>query len=667
MTAAVGTDVGMEIDTGGRTGAGIGAGQSQAATVFPSSRGQSADWLSANHENSTSSVAGTESFRSRWQATLNAFVSGPIEGQTTGLSTRQATESGTGQGTAIGTRLGTGIEAENADAQADVSGEVSESVEATLPQGSKNSSAAVTPNADAVPRWMEASEQHGESAAGSTAAMPASAQSGVVGWRVAAPQVQSGVVVQNSDASGDARTGRSVKSDRRDSASQRSSTEAQVTANSNGTLATPSAMMANPAAPAPAMQAQILQANFAGSSRSILTDRALSPDREPATSADALTGSAATVRNGAAGAAGIAARSQINSRAATGNPMTATPGGSEDGKASRVPSLAPGDADAAAAKRLTGLPRATGTQDGETQLEPAASQYRTVIGNSLVETIKTRAVNSETYQGASLGVEGNSVFASQSSAATSVAEKPNPEGGRQSPEDATARMAHGDSAGDVSQPVMHAVLAQQAGGSVEASGMARVPAGAEGTANEMTAHAGVSAGAAGGTAAEETFAAMDAGTEVGTPGWIHAGGQTAEAGFQDPALGWVGVRADLSGGNVHAALMPGSTEAAQTLSGHLAGLNSYLAEQHTPVATLTMAAASSGGLETGAGQSMQQGAGQNPGQDAERNTTQGQSSLRPSTTTITTPAVRGTVTESGGLDGVAPMGEMRGRYISVMA
>ena len=120
--------------------------------------------------------------------------------------------------------------------------------------------------------------------------------------------------------------------------------------------------------------------------------------------------------------------------------------------------------------------------------------------------------------------------------------------------------------------------------------MARVPFGAEGTANAMTAHAGVTAGAAAGTAAGETFAAMDAGTEVGTPGWIHAGGQTAEAGFQDPALGWVGVRADMSGGNVHAALMPGSAEAAQTLSGHLAGLNAYLAEQHTPVATLTMAA-----------------------------------------------------------------------------
>ncbi len=198
--------------------------------------------------------------------------------------------------------------------------------------------------------------------------------------------------------------------------------------------------------------------------------------------------------------------------------------------------------------------------------------------------------------------------------------------------------------------------------------MARVPAGAEETANATTAQAGGSAGVAKGTAAGETFAAMDAGTEVGTPGWIHAGGQTAEAGFQDPALGWVGVRADLNGGNVHAALVTGTAEAAETLSGHLAGLNSYLAEQHTPVASLTMSAASGGGAETGAGQSMQQGTGQNLGQDAERNTpTQSQSSLQAETATIPAAAGRGTGIGNGGFDGVVPMGEMRGRHISVMA
>ena len=123
----------------------------------------------------------------------------------------------------------------------------------------------------------------------------------------------------------------------------------------------------------------------------------------------------------------------------------------------------------------------------------------------------------------------------------------------------------------------------------------------------MTSHAGATAGAAAGTTAQETFSALDARTGVGTPGWIHAGGHTAEAGFQDPALGWVGVRADMSGGNIHAALLPGSEDAAQTLSGHLAGLNAYLAEQHTPVETLTLAATGGGGIEANAGQSMQQG------------------------------------------------------------
>jgi hypothetical protein len=118
--------------------------------------------------------------------------------------------------------------------------------------------------------------------------------------------------------------------------------------------------------------------------------------------------------------------------------------------------------------------------------------------------------------------------------------------------------------------------------------------------------------------AQETFAALDAGTgagtAVGTPNWIHAGGRQAEAGFEDPALGWVSVRADLSAGGVHAAVIPGSTEAAQALSGHLAGLSAYLSDQHTPVATLTIAVPGNGGTESGLNQGMQHGTGQETGQ-----------------------------------------------------
>jgi hypothetical protein len=119
----------------------------------------------------------------------------------------------------------------------------------------------------------------------------------------------------------------------------------------------------------------------------------------------------------------------------------------------------------------------------------------------------------------------------------------------------------------------------------------------------------------------QTFAALDGGTSTGAPTWTHAGAQHAEAGFQDPTLGWVGVRADLSGGGIHAAVMPSSADAAVELGGHLSGLNAYLAEHHTPVESLTLGASKStdsGAMSQGTGHGSQpgteQGAGQNSGQ-----------------------------------------------------
>jgi len=107
---------------------------------------------------------------------------------------------------------------------------------------------------------------------------------------------------------------------------------------------------------------------------------------------------------------------------------------------------------------------------------------------------------------------------------------------------------------------------------------------------------GGAAGEAGGFS-HDPFATLDQGTLSTAPTWVHAGAQHAEAGFEDPALGWVGVRADLSAGGVHAALVPGSAEAAATLGGHLAGLNAYLAERNSPVESVTLAA--HGGMTQG--------------------------------------------------------------------
>ena len=89
----------------------------------------------------------------------------------------------------------------------------------------------------------------------------------------------------------------------------------------------------------------------------------------------------------------------------------------------------------------------------------------------------------------------------------------------------------------------------------------------------------------------ETFAALDAGDNTAATRWIHAGRNTAEAGFEDPALGWVGVRAQVGPGGVHATVVPVSADAAQALSTHFSGLSAYLSQHRTPVETLTMGAA----------------------------------------------------------------------------
>jgi hypothetical protein len=127
-----------------------------------------------------------------------------------------------------------------------------------------------------------------------------------------------------------------------------------------------------------------------------------------------------------------------------------------------------------------------------------------------------------------------------------------------------------------------------------------------------------SAGTGGQADSRESFATLDAGTATGRGVWVHAGAQRAEAGFQDPALGWVGVRAETGGGGVHAAVVPGSDEAARVLGSQLGGLNAYLADQHRQVDSLTLAAPeghSSGlALDRGTSQDLQQGPGQDRGQ-----------------------------------------------------
>lgn len=132
------------------------------------------------------------------------------------------------------------------------------------------------------------------------------------------------------------------------------------------------------------------------------------------------------------------------------------------------------------------------------------------------------------------------------------------------------------------------------------------------------------------TTPDDAFAALDAAAAPGRPTWTHATPRQAEAGFEDPALGWVSVRADLSGGGIHASLVPGSAQAAQDLGKHMDGLNTYLAEQHTQVDSLVVASPVGRGAgstaDDGSRQGMQQGMdqGTNQGTDHGANQRSGQ-------------------------------------------
>jgi hypothetical protein len=246
--------------------------------------------------------------------------------------------------------------------------------------------------------------------------------------------------------------------------------------------------------------------------------------------------------------------------------------------------------------------------------------------------------------------------------AAASAGRPSVESSDPSAQLAVARGAHEGTRVEASAaaPVIgpHLVAAQAPGAS-DAAAWVRDAAGAR-----ETLSAAAASGSAGTPAtARETFAALDSGldtrTAVGTPSWVHAGGQRAEAGFEDPALGWVSVRADLSGGSVHAAVVPGSAEAAQALSGHMAGLSAYLADEHAPVATLTMAHPYASAMDAGVGQNPQQGSGGEQSSAAAP-----QNGTQPSGGTA---AAASATASRGGFEARQDAAAGRGVHISVMA
>ena len=688
MTATMIVDACMEIGAEGRAGAGPGTRPRLAATVFMPSKGQGASQLSAAAETSETSVSGAESLRFRWQAVLHASGLGTGAGSVTEQGTAVRQRLGTALGTELGTEPGTEVDAGSTNEKVDAAEGIGAVQETPLPHLSHRRVTADIPNAASATSQESGTAEQTNTLAGVNQATPPLLQHGASALTTAvATQVQSSAATQNSSATAGSHAGRSAKSERRESATQRANEKPQTAVISEGLLAMPAQLAANAVMPASAVQAETLAVNLLASPQSTVADSALNTNRVPDRGKGTATELATTVRDDAVGAAQIKVQAGVNSRvvaeisaaAIPGRPegsetrevsAAAIPGRPEGREAREVQTFAVGDAVVFEAEQQAELPRSTSTHVEAPQLQPASGEHRTEptsdeqrTGSGNPPADATRATDG-THREANVGASGSGASATQSVAAASTLEKSNLDSAGQPQEGAASRLAHRGNAGDAAQPAVHAVSVQQSVAGVEAPSAVRIPAGAEGTANAMTAHAGVAAATATGTTAGDTFSAIDAGMQVETPHLIHAGGQTAEAGFHDPALGWVGVRADLSRGSVHAALIPGSTDAAQALSGHLAGLNAYLAEQHTPVATLTLASAGGGEAETSAGAGMQQGTGQNAEQNAP---TQSQWSSQPDKAATSASAAQGAGTANSGLQTVSYTGEMRGGHISVIA
>jgi hypothetical protein len=154
---------------------------------------------------------------------------------------------------------------------------------------------------------------------------------------------------------------------------------------------------------------------------------------------------------------------------------------------------------------------------------------------------------------------------------------------------------HADAAADIEREKAFAGLGAQQGMD---QGRMREAAAAIGQVEQRAYNfseaARPSTSASNGPARSDPFSVLDADQAAGSMTWIHAGAHRAEAGYLDPALGWVSVRAEAASGEIHAAVMSGSAEAAQVLGGHMTGLSSHLAQQHLDTATVTLASAQDG-------------------------------------------------------------------------
>ena len=222
--------------------------------------------------------------------------------------------------------------------------------------------------------------------------------------------------------------------------------------------------------------------------------------------------------------------------------------------------------------------------------------------------------------------------------------------------------AQGSPSGEVPSATLavHATASTVSEPGSDAFSLARAPSSVQ-AANGTAGGVGESPAAAQGTSTtHQTFTTLDNIDDRTALNWVHAGARHAEAGFEDPTLGWIGVRADQSGGGVHAIVVPTTAEAAQTLGSQMAGLNAHLAESHTPLASLSLGSTEGREGGTGAGQGFNQSAGQNQAQSNSQDAHVSSTEAAGGSSNVGSGAVLATAASPGLMDHEA-------KHISVMA
>lgn len=323
----------------------------------------------------------------------------------------------------------------------------------------------------------------------------------------------------------------------------------------------------------------------------------------------------------------------------------------DDAQSREAPDSVAGGSSASHSATANHAPEATVQPPAGSAVSPASSSQPGAAPNGVSVEVPADAIAASA---ADIGV-------ASSASTVSVAElgRPQVAAGRAASGSQSGRVDHtGDSLPNpAAVEIIHSQLNSATAGSAVVRDMA----------SALPANPGSAAGVqtVPGTSTQETFTALDGAGNSMHPTWIHAGPHQAEAGFEDPALGWVSVRAGVNAGGITAVVVPGSADATQALGAHMAGLHDYLREQHSAVATLTMATAQNSGSDTGLGQGaqhegMQQQGQQQSGEDS-RGNAQGVSSVAP-TATASAHTAHGSSSESPVI-----LSGSGARYISVMA